>query len=118
MPVVRRFGWRNRVSQHLVGFKPTKYEDRLFLKELLGPFAKKGGVYFFPEGNRMYVGKAKNLYKRLYQHLNKEKLEPAVLDKVGFIHDLNALTDKDLFKLEDDLIEKYKMNKFNPDKIE
>ncbi|WP_068984825.1 RHS repeat domain-containing protein [Lysinibacillus xylanilyticus] len=102
----------------LGGFKPTKYGDRLYLKELLGPFAKKGGVYFFPEGNEMYVGKAKNLYKRLYQHLNKGKLDPAVLDKVGFIHDPNALTDKDLFKLEDDLIEKYKTKKFNPDKIE
>ncbi|TKI69446.1 GIY-YIG nuclease family protein [Lysinibacillus mangiferihumi] len=86
--------------------------------DLRGPFAKKGGVYFFPEGNEMYVGKAKNLYKRLYQHLNKEKLEPAVLDKVGFIHDPNALTDKDLFKLEDDLIEIYELEKFNPDKIE
>lgn len=45
--------------------------------------------------------------KRLYQHLIKGKLDPVVLDKVGFIHDPNALTCKELFKLEDDIIEMF-----------
>ena len=35
-----------------------------------------------------------------------------------FIHDPNALTDKDLFKLKNDLIEKYELKKYNPNEIE
>ncbi|MCY9545428.1 hypothetical protein, partial [Lysinibacillus xylanilyticus] len=41
-----------------------------------------------------------------------------VLLLLFFIHDPNALTDKDLFKLKNDLIEKYELKKYNPNEIE
>ena len=47
----------------------------------------------------------------------KGKLDPAFLDKVGFIHDPNTLTDKDLFKLEE-IIEMFDDPEFNPNKME
>lgn len=81
------------------------------MKKLLGPVKFKGGVYSFPENGKWYVGKARNLYKRLRTHMNKGKLLPQDIAKIEFIHNPNAKTDADLFKMEDDFIQDSLNNK-------
>ncbi|MDO4729373.1 MAG: GIY-YIG nuclease family protein, partial [Bacteroidota bacterium] len=86
---------------------------RTDVKELLGDIKNKGGAYMFKtidlrDGiEKWYVGKAKNLYKRLRQHLGTGKLDPSRLDTINVL----AIVDGkniDFFKAEADIMAEFK----------
>lgn len=86
----------------------TPEEIRHFLKHL----PEKSGVYryFNEEGQIIYVGKAKNLKRRVSSYFNKEQDSPKTRILVSKIHDIRfTLTDSeyDALLLENNLIKKY-----------
>lgn len=56
---------------------------------------------------KWYIGKAKNLYRRLRQHLGTGKLTTKKLSSLNVIIIPNG-TDTDLFKAEADMIQRFK----------
>ncbi len=86
----------------------TPEERRHFLKNL----PEKSGVYryFDKDGNILYVGKAKNLKRRVNSYFNKEQDSPKTRMLVSKIQDIRfTVTDNeyDALLLENNLIKKY-----------
>ncbi|MBO4282766.1 MAG: excinuclease ABC subunit C [Bacteroidales bacterium] len=86
----------------------TPEERRHFLKNL----PEKSGVYRYynEEGQIIYVGKAKNLKRRVSSYFNKEQDSPKTRVLVSKIHDIRfTLTDSeyDALLLENNLIKKH-----------
>lgn len=86
----------------------TAEERKHFLKNL----PEKSGVYRYynAEGAIIYVGKAKNLKRRVSSYFNKEQESPKTRVLVSKIHDIRfTVTDSeyDALLLENNLIKKY-----------
>lgn len=86
----------------------TPEERKHFLKNL----PEKSGVYRYynAEGTIIYVGKAKNLKRRVNSYFNKEQESPKTRMLVSKIHDIRfTVTDSeyDALLLENNLIKKY-----------
>ncbi len=83
------------------------------LKEKAKQLPQTPGVYQFfdKEGNIIYIGKAKNLRKRVLSYFTKKHDSPKVRILVRKIHDIKFFTvntETDAFLLENTLIKQYK----------
>ena len=83
------------------------------VESILKTLPEKSGVYryFDKEGNIIYVGKAKNLKKRVSSYFQKEQLHPRVRLFVKHIADIKYTvvdTELDALLLENNLIKEYR----------
>ena len=84
-----------------------------YLKGIVSNLPEKPGVYQYlnTEGTIIYVGKAKNLKKRVYSYFSKEH-EPGktrvLVSKIADIRYIVVNTEEDALLLENNLIKKYK----------
>lgn len=84
-----------------------------YLKGIVANLPEKPGVYQYlnTEGTIIYVGKAKNLKKRVYSYFSKEH-EPGktrvLVSKIADIRYIVVNTEEDALLLENNLIKKYK----------
>ena len=93
----------------------TKPETKTneYLKGIVSNLPEKPGVYQYlnTEGTIIYVGKAKNLKKRVYSYFSKEH-EPGktrvLVSKIADIRYIVVNTEEDALLLENNLIKKYK----------
>ena len=93
----------------------TEPESRAneYLKGIVANLPEKPGIYQYlnTEGTIIYVGKAKNLKKRVYSYFSKEH-EPGktrvLVSKIADIRYIVVNTEEDALLLENNLIKKYK----------
>ncbi|GAE20446.1 excinuclease ABC subunit C [Bacteroides pyogenes DSM 20611 = JCM 6294] len=91
----------------------TKSETDQYLKGIVENLPEKPGIYQYlnAEGTIIYVGKAKNLKKRVYSYFSKEH-EPGktrvLVSKIADIRYIVVHTEEDALLLENNLIKKYK----------
>lgn len=84
-----------------------------YLKGIVSNLPEKPGIYQYlnEEGTIIYVGKAKNLKKRVYSYFSKEH-EPGktrvLVSKIADIRYIVVNTEEDALLLENNLIKKYK----------
>ena len=84
-----------------------------YLKGIVANLPEKPGIYQYlnSEGTIIYVGKAKNLKKRVYSYFSKEH-EPGktrvLVSKIVDIRYIVVNTEEDALLLENNLIKKYK----------
>ena len=84
-----------------------------YLKGIVSNLPEKPGIYQYlnEEGTIIYVGKAKNLKRRVYSYFSKEH-EPGktrmLVSKIADIRYIVVNTDEDALLLENNLIKKYK----------
>lgn len=84
-----------------------------YLKVIVANLPEKPGIYQYlnTEGTIIYVGKAKNLKKRVYSYFSKEH-EPGktrvLVSKIADIRYIVVNTEEDALLLENNLIKKYK----------
>ena len=83
------------------------------INSILKTLPEKSGVYryFDKDGTILYVGKAKNLKKRVYSYFRKEKIDPKtqiLVRKIADIHYTVVDTEYDALLLENSLIKKYR----------
>ncbi len=84
-----------------------------YLKGIVSNLPEKPGIYQYlnTEGTIIYVGKAKNLKKRVYSYFSKEH-EPGktrvLVSKIADIRYIVVNTEEDALLLENNLIKKYK----------
>ena len=84
-----------------------------YLRGIVANLPEKPGVYQYlnTEGTIIYVGKAKNLKKRVYSYFSKEH-EPGktrvLVSKIADIRYIVVNTEEDALLLENNLIKKYK----------
>ena len=84
-----------------------------YLKGIVANLPEKPGIYQYlnTEGTIIYVGKAKNLKKRVYSYFSKEH-EPGktrvLVSKIADIRYIVVNTEEDALLLENNLIKKYK----------
>lgn len=84
-----------------------------YLKGIVANLPEKPGVYQYlnTEGTIIYVGKAKNLKRRVYSYFSKEH-EPGktrvLVSKIADIRYIVVNTEEDALLLENNLIKKYK----------
>ena len=84
-----------------------------YLKGIVANLPEKPGIYQYLniEGTIIYVGKAKNLKKRVYSYFSKEH-EPGktriLVSKIADIRYIVVNTEEDALLLENNLIKKYK----------
>ena len=84
-----------------------------YLKGIVANLPEKPGIYQYlnAEGTIIYVGKAKNLKKRVYSYFSKEH-EPGktrvLVSKIADIRYIVVNTEEDALLLENNLIKKYK----------
>ena len=84
-----------------------------YLKGIVANLPDKPGIYQYlnTEGTIIYVGKAKNLKKRVYSYFSKEH-EPGktrvLVSKIADIRYIVVNTEEDALLLENNLIKKYK----------
>ncbi len=73
---------KNILTDH-IRVKPKKQVDSKLLR-LLDPLPKSSGVYFFynENGELLYVGKSKNIYKRVNQHFTNPGSKSKTLQKL------------------------------------
>mgnify|MGYP000901402755 CR=1 FL=1 len=89
----------------------AKFND--YLKGIVANLPEKPGIYQYlnSEGTIIYVGKAKNLKKRVYSYFSKEH-EPGktrvLVSKIADIRYIVVNTEEDALLLENNLIKKYK----------
>ncbi|WP_434414424.1 excinuclease ABC subunit C [symbiont of Argiope bruennichi] len=91
-------------------------KEKIIFKKL-SELPKKPGCYLFKnnENKIIYIGKAKNIYKRVNQYFqNKKRAYKTILfiDKIFDVDFLLVSTEKDAFLLEQSLIKKY-LPKYN-----
>lgn len=85
----------------------------VYLKGIVSNLPEKPGIYQYlnSEGTIIYVGKAKNLKKRVYSYFSKEH-EPGktrvLVSKIADIRYIVVNTEEDALLLENNLIKKYK----------
>ena len=82
------------------------------IREKLHKLPSTSGVYLMSniDGNIIYVGKAKNLKRRVSQYFNKNHKESKTLELVSNIYDFNYIltpSELDALGLESNLIKKY-----------
>ena len=83
------------------------------LKESSTIFPNGSGIYKFIDGNKVviYVGKAKNLRKRVYSYLNENKRSNRIKILISLTRQISfikTLTELDALVLENNLIKKLK----------
>jgi excinuclease ABC subunit C len=81
------------------------------LKLLMSPFPHQAGVYFMkdPEGRILYVGKAKDLKKRVTSYLKVENIKTAaLLERVANLEYIITANEKEALILESNLIKKHR----------
>lgn len=94
----------------IFGLAKTTKIGRTILKSILGDSASRGGVYAFKQGNKWYIGKSNNLYKRLRTHMGtvlddgSRKLTEQALETLQIIVPNN---NENLFKLEAELMSRF-----------
>lgn len=92
----------------------TKEEQRLeSIREQLAMLPTNPGVYqyFDKNGTLIYVGKAKNLKRRVSSYFNKEQTHPktrVLVSKIVTIKHFIVASEQDALLLENNLIKKYK----------
>lgn len=80
------------------------------LKEKLNSLPKKSGVYLFRGENEdiLYIGKAKNLKKRVSDHFQKKAFpDPILVDKIIDVETIETKDEKEALVLEQQLIKKF-----------
>lgn len=91
----------------------SKSKTNEYLKGIVANLPEKPGIYQYlnMEGTIIYVGKAKNLKKRVYSYFSKEH-EPGktrvLVSKIADIRYIVVNTEEDALLLENNLIKKYK----------
>ena len=91
----------------------SKSKTNEYLKGIVANLPEKPGIYQYlnTEGTIIYVGKAKNLKKRVYSYFSKEH-EPGktrvLVSKIADIRYIVVNTEEDALLLENNLIKKYK----------
>ncbi len=91
----------------------TEKKTSEYLKGIVANLPDKPGIYQYlnAEGTIIYVGKAKNLKKRVYSYFSKEH-EPGktrvLVSKIADIRYIVVNTEEDALLLENNLIKKYK----------
>lgn len=95
-----------------VQFIHSMQKTQAHIKEILNGLPSQPGVYQYldQEGNIIYVGKAKNLKKRVNSYFQKEHTSRKTQQLVSNIADLNYIvvaSEQDAFLLENNLIKKY-----------
>ncbi len=91
----------------------TKSKANEYLKGIVDNLPEKPGIYQYlnTDGTIIYVGKAKNLKKRVYSYFSKEH-EPGktrvLVSKIADIRYIVVNTEEDALLLENNLIKKYK----------
>ncbi len=89
----------------------AKYQDHI--KSILKTLPEKPGIYqyFDEKGNIIYIGKAKNLKKRVVSYFNKDIFEngkiAVLVRKIADIRFMIVDTEMDALLLENNLIKKY-----------
>ena len=88
-------------------------EDRKYIDETLKSLPHSPGVYKFlnKENTIIYVGKAKNLNKRIHSYFNKQLQNNKTRQLVNSIKDIQYIVvnnEQDAFLLENNLIKTYK----------
>jgi excinuclease ABC subunit C len=81
------------------------------LQQLMAPFPHQAGVYFMKdqEGRILYVGKAKDLKKRVISYLKVENIKTAaLLDRVENLEYIITANEKEALILESNLIKKHR----------
>lgn len=84
-----------------------------YLKGIVSNLPEKPGIYQYlnAEGTIIYVGKAKNLKRRVYSYFSKEH-QPGktrvLVSKIADIHYIVVNSEEDALLLENNLIKKYK----------
>ena len=90
-----------------------KLDDNEYLKGIVANLPDSPGVYQYlnSEGTIIYVGKAKNLKRRVYSYFSKDQ-HPAktqmLVSKIADIRYIVVKTEEDALLLENNLIKKYK----------
>ncbi|MCT4615489.1 MAG: excinuclease ABC subunit UvrC [Marinifilaceae bacterium] len=89
------------------------YKDKEKLKSILSSIPKLPGVYqyFDKEGNIIYIGKAKQLRKRVSSYFNREHDQAKtyiLVKKIAEIKHIIVDSEEDALLLENNLIKKYK----------
>src|SRR3989344_3231866 len=85
-----------------------------FDPNILALYPTEPGVYLMKDdkGEVLYIGKAKNLKNRLKQYFGESRDQreqiPYLISKIASIDTIVALTEKDAFILENNLIKKHK----------
>jgi len=88
-------------------------ETTNYLKDILAVLPNKPGVYqyFNKEGKIIYIGKAKNLKKRVYSYFNRQYYDnnkiKVLVKKIADIKYIVVETESDALLLENNLIKKY-----------
>ncbi len=91
----------------------AKTDTSEYLKGIVANLPEKPGIYQYlnAEGTIIYVGKAKNLKRRVYSYFSKEH-EPGktrvLVSKIADIRYIVVNTEEDALLLENNLIKKYK----------
>ena len=91
----------------------SKLDDNEYLKGIVANLPDSPGVYQYlnSEGTIIYVGKAKNLKRRVYSYFSKDQ-HPAktqmLVSKIADIRYIVVKTEEDALLLENNLIKKYK----------
>ena len=97
--------------------KKKENETRLQqLKNIVASLPEKPGSYQYydAEGTIIYVGKAKNLKRRVSSYFNKEQQSAKTTMLVSKIHNIKYIvvnTEEDALLLENNLIKQYKPKK-------
>jgi len=93
--------------------EPQELNTSDYLKGIVSNLPEKPGIYQYlnSEGTIIYVGKAKNLKRRVYSYFSKEH-EPGktriLVSKIADIRYIVVNTEEDALLLENNLIKKYK----------
>lgn len=93
--------------------EPQELKTSDYLKGIVSNLPEKPGIYQYlnSEGTIIYVGKAKNLKRRVYSYFSKEH-EPGktriLVSKIADIRYIVVNTEEDALLLENNLIKKYK----------
>ncbi len=82
-------------------------------KEIIEKAPEESGVYLFKgsNGKYVYIGKAKNIKKRLKGHLNQEKVDPKekkIFEESQTVEWIITKSEYEAFVLENELIKQYK----------
>ena len=87
-------------------------ENKKYIKDILKIIPEKPGIYqyFNKEGNIIYVGKAKNLHRRVSSYFiknNKSRKTEQLVKNISDIKYVIVENEQDAFLLENNLIKKY-----------
>ena len=96
----------------MVDKKEDSNDWKVRLKSIVLSLPEKPGSYQYldEEGTIIYVGKAKNLKRRVSSYFNKDQIRKTAMlvSKIRDIHYIVVETETDALLLENNLIKKYK----------